>query len=365
MASGPTRAFQIAFLVLLVVCIAQVAWWILDEGAHSRDIRDRFASLYQADAAAGEALLASGVPAERVEELMPHLAADSERGALVRPEVLAELYEERNSRLNQYGWEGSFFLLVLLAGMGVILQALRQSTALMQRQQNFLASVSHELKSPLASLKLSAETLLLRKPDAEGTERLAGRMVRDADRLETLVSNLLEVTRLEEGDAAPRPHTQPLLPLVHAAVEQVRPNLEPGVELQLAVPDGLTVHADPEAFRSCVRNLLTNAGKSVAATPSSAGEVRLAVRAAEDAHRIELTVTDEGLGFERAEAARLFDKFYRPGDEMRRRTKGSGLGLYIAKSHAKSHGGSIEAFSDGPGRGAVFTLRWPSEDPRS
>ena len=84
--------------------------------------------------------------------------------------------------------------------------------------------------------------------------------------------------------------------------------------------------------------------------------------AARDGAHWRIEVADDGLGFESAEAARLFDKFYRPGDEMRRRTAGTGLGLYIVKKFVEEHGGRVRAASDGPGRGATFRVWWPATE---
>jgi len=355
----PARALQIAALLCFFVCFAQAAWWMLDEARFTRHVQRTTADLYAAGAGAAEELLAAGVGAERVESVFPHLAA-GEGGVVVRPEALEELDAARRRRLNRFGWEGSFFLLVLVAGMGVILQALRQSAELLRRQQNFLASVSHELKSPLASLRLSAETLLVRKPGQEDVDKLGGRMLRDADRLGNLITNLLEVARLEDGEVRFMPSNQPVRGLVEAAARELEADLA-GIDLALDVPAELGVFADPEAYRACVRNLLSNAAKSVHAAGRRG--VRVSARAAGPA--VLLAVEDEGLGFEPSEARRIFEKFYRTGDEMRRRTKGSGLGLYIARHFARKHGGEVEGRSDGPGRGALFTLRWPAAGARA
>lgn len=353
---GPTRAFQIASLLLLFVCFAQATWWILEETHFTRHVQETAQDLYAADAGAGEELLAAGVAAERVEQLFPHLAVLPE-GVEVSREALAKLAEERRHRLNRFGWEGSFFLLVLLTGMGVIVQALRMSTELVRRQQNFLASVSHELKSPLASLRLSAETLLVRKPDPATVDKLAGRMLRDAERLGHLITNLLEVARLEEGEVRFQPSREPVRPLVEAAARELEADLE-DLDVALDVPADLFVFADPEAYRACVRNLLSNAAKSVHA----AGTRRVRVSAQAAGSTALLVVEDDGLGFDPREAKRLFGKFYRPGDEMRRRTQGSGLGLYIVQHFARRHGGEATGASAGPGSGARFTLRWPAEE---
>jgi len=163
------------------------------------------------------------------------------------------------------------------------------------------------------------------------------------------------VARLEEGEAQFVPSLQPVRGLVEAAARELEADLA-AVDLALDVPPELTVYADPEAYRACVRNLLSNASKSVAAAGKRA--VRVSARATGPA--VVLAVEDDGLGFEPGEARKLFAKFYRTGDEMRRRTKGSGLGLYIARHFARRHGGDVEGRSDGPGRGARFTLRWPA-----
>jgi signal transduction histidine kinase len=357
------RVFQITSLFLLFVCFAQALWWVVEETQHAAALRTRFAALYTADAAAAEELLDGGAPAESVAALFPHVAVTGD-GAEVRQSARTELDEARRRRINRFGWEGSFFLLVLLAGMGVIVQALRANTALLQRQQNFLASVSHELKSPLASVKLSAETLLLRQPEPDKVAALANRMVRDTDRLATLVSNLLDVARLEEGQAHVQPSAQLLRPLVDGVVRELEHDLA-HAEVRVDVPADLKVWADAEALRTCVRNLITNAAKSVASargTGEDAGRGTVAIRAAAiGGRRVEIAVTDDGVGFATREKRRIFEKFYRPGDELRRRTKGSGLGLYLVRMLAGLHGASVRGASPGPGRGATFTLRWPAE----
>jgi signal transduction histidine kinase len=359
------RVFQLTSLLLLVVCFAQAAWWVVEETQHAAAVRERVFDLYAADAVAAGELRRQGATPERVEQLFPALAVAAD-GVVIRPDALAALDRERRRRINRFGWEGSFFLLVLLGGMGVIVQALRANNELLRRQQNFLASVSHELKSPLASVKLSAETLLLRRPDPDTVARLANRMVRDADRLTTLVSNLLDVARLEEGKAEVAPSVQPLRPLVDAALRALEHDLS-GIDVAIDVPADLLIWADGEALRTCVRNLASNAAKSVASArgagaPTAAGKI--AVRAcAVGARRVEIAVVDDGVGFPRQEKRRIFEKFYRPGDELRRRTKGSGLGLYLVRELAGLHGAKVVGSSPGPGQGATFTLRWPAGAP--
>ena len=155
---NPTMALQLGFLALLAISTAQIAWWIADTRNLAREQRVRVEALYEADALAVTAAFAQAT--EQLPEMMPHLEIDAEQGtATVRPESLEALAEEAGSRINRYTWEGGFFLLVLLGGMTVLTRTIRHDAHLRKRQQNFLAAVSHELKSPLASIRLAAESL--------------------------------------------------------------------------------------------------------------------------------------------------------------------------------------------------------------
>ncbi|MCA9730350.1 MAG: ATP-binding protein, partial [Candidatus Eisenbacteria bacterium] len=127
------------------------------------------------------------------------------------------------------------------------------------------------------------------------------------------------------------------------------------VILEHDVKDGLTVMADQTAVTRVLRNLVDNALKAV----RDASPRRIQVRARAAGEWAVVTVADTGSGFDPKEAGRLFDKFYRPGDELRRGGQGSGLGLYIVRHLVERSGGTVQAESDGPGHGATFTVTWP------
>ena len=129
---------------------------------------------------------------------------------------------------------------------------------------------------------------------------------------------------------------------------------EAGIEVETHVEPGLAIHADPVAARTVLHNLFDNAIKATAL----GGGGRVRVEARRRARFVELAVTDTGVGFEPREAARLFEKFYRSGDELRRRSRGSGLGLYLVRSLVEQGGGRVWAESEGPGRGATFGVSW-------
>ena len=198
-----TRSIQVGFLALFLVCIAQSAYWILDEVRYTSDIRDSQRASHERDCQAAQRLLDGGTAPTEVFALFPHLEGTQD-GVRLRPAVALALDQARHSRLNRYGWEGSFFLAVLAAGMVVLSRSLLQHYRLRMNQENFLAAVSHELKSPLAAIRLSGETLQLRDPDQPRRTRILERMLQDVDRLQDMIQNILGARRLDEGIAAGR-----------------------------------------------------------------------------------------------------------------------------------------------------------------
>lgn len=319
--SPSTRSVQVGFFLLLLVCAAQLAFWMWDEWRYTALMTDRLSA----------ALTATG--------------ADSAQ--------LAQLATERAQRLNRYAWEGAFFLAVLLAAMAVVLKALREEAELRRRQEQFLAAVSHEFKSPLASLRLSVETLSLRDPVAAERAELVRRIVVELGRLERMVANTLDTSRLASGGES-FPERVALDEIVAEMTEELREfAAECGVRVEAQMSHALTVHADREGVRTVVRNLLHNAIK---ASPKD-GVVQ--VRGEADLHDVLLEISDDGVGFAPREAPRLFEQFYRVEGDGRGRMQGTGLGLYLVERLVTHAGGRVRAQSAGHGLGAVFTVRWP------
>jgi signal transduction histidine kinase len=307
---------QIGFLALLSLSAATVGWWMYDHVNYARSVERRFA------------------------------AAD------------AAVAEDSAARINRVLWEGGFFLAVLIGGMAVLTRTLRHDAELRRRQQNFLAAVSHEFKSPLASIQLAAETLVLRSHE-DDSKRLGRRILEDGERLLRMIDNLLETTRLEEG----RAQLAPQLTNLHAAATAAAAAVEErarlsGVIVTVDVPTDLVLDVDPVVVETGLRNLLDNALKSCVAANSGS----IVVRGRRGGGRIELAVVDDGLGFAPEDAGTLFEKFQRLGDELRRATPGTGLGLYIVRRLVELSGGNVHAHSDGVGKGATIALRWAAPD---
>jgi two-component system, OmpR family, sensor histidine kinase SenX3 len=310
----PTQLMQIGFLALLTISAATVGWWMYDHVRYARSVEDRFASFD------------------------PAVAEDSD------------------ARINRVLWEGGFFLAVLVGGMTVLTRTLRHDAELRRRQQNFLAAVSHEFKSPLASIQLAAETLVLRSRD-DDVKRLGKRILEDGERLLRMIDNLLDTTRLEEGRQRLTAQLTNLHDAAASAIAAIADRAQAnGVTVTSAIPDDLKLNVDPIVIETGLRNLLDNALKSCVAAKSRS----IRVEGARNADSVTLSVVDDGLGFPPEDAAMIFEKFHRLGDELRRATPGTGLGLYIVKRLVELSGGSVRAASAGLGKGATVSMHWPA-----
>lgn len=323
----PSRFLLIGFTALLVISLVQAAWWISDNVRYTR----------------------------LVEQELAAVAADDTQVDATVAAAVAAIAERSDGRVNQYLWEGSFFIAVLIAGLVVLMRTIRHDAELRRRQQNFLAAVSHEFKSPLASMQLAAETLVMRSDDAD-SKRLGQRMLEDCERLLRMVDNLLDTTRIEEGRHELKAEKTPLDAVIPAIAESFDERAaRNGITVTTQVTPGLSLTADATALEAMLRNLIDNALKACIAGKGQSIDISASV---ED-QLVRIRVSDDGLGFPPEESALMFEKFHRLGDELTRKTPGTGLGLYIVRRLAEQTGGSISAQSDGPGHGASMTLSWP------
>lgn len=244
--------------------------------------------------------------------------------------------------------EGLFFTACLIFGIWVIRRSASREVSLTRQRRNFLLSITHELKSPIASLRLVLETLNKRKLTPEQSSHLLQNGLKDADRLQALVESLLLAARLEDN-WRPLPEPLAIEPLVNEIAESLRIRF-PDAEIRLKLAPGLPpVNADKMGLTAVVQNLLENALKY--SPEGSAVEVAVAQKAG----KFVLMVSDQGQGIPDEEKKAVFEKFYRMGNEDTRSSTGTGLGLYIVNQVTKAHGGTISV-SDNTPRGTIFTV---------
>ncbi len=247
----------------------------------------------------------------------------------------------------------------LIGGMAIDITARMQAEEALRdadrRKDEFLAMLAHELRNPLAPLSNSLQILRLTDDLSPAVESMRDIMQRQVDHLVRLVDDLLEVSRITRGKVELRKEPAELAAIVASAVETSRPLIEAaGHQLAVSIcPEPLTVDADPVRLGQVISNLLNNAAKYT----EDGGQIWLTARP-EQGHAV-ISVRDTGVGIPSEMRPKIFDMFAQLDGSIRRAQGGLGIGLTLAKTLVEMHGGTIEAKSDGPGRGSEFTVRLP------
>jgi two-component system, OmpR family, sensor histidine kinase SenX3 len=228
-----------------------------------------------------------------------------------------------------------------------------QARRLEEVRRDFVANVSHELKTPVGGMALLAEAVLDASDDPDAVRRFALRMQHESVRLTTLVKEIVDLSRLQVADTLHAPELVAVDSVVNEAVDRSRV-LATAHDITLAVsPDaGAKVYGEPELLTTAIRNLVDNA---IAYSPDNT-KIAIGVRRQEGL--VEISVTDQGIGIAHAEQARIFERFYRIDPARSRATGGTGLGLAIVKHVCANHGGDVTVWSQ-EGQGATFTMRLP------
>jgi signal transduction histidine kinase len=248
-----------------------------------------------------------------------------------------------------------FIDVMLVAGLFLVYKNVQREVHLSRLKSDFVANVSHELKTPLALIRLFAETLELgRVKDDEKAKQYYRVINKESQRLTQLINNILDFSRIEAGKKEYRITPTSLARVVGDVVEAYRFQIEQqGFELEVEVPEDLPeIPLDKEAVGQALINLVNNAIKY------SHDEKTLRIEVRCDGERILLSVADRGIGIAKAEQRKIFEKFYRAEDSLVHDTKGSGLGLALVRHIMEAHGGSVGVES-APGKGSVFTLELP------
>ena len=220
-------------------------------------------------------------------------------------------------------------------------------------RRDFVVNVSHELKTPVGAISVLAETLETAADDPDAVRRFTARIRQECARLQVLVTDVLELSRVQVVDGTPRHDEVEMDAVVAQAVQEVRSRAdEHGVELAVAAPPGIVVVGDEDLLTTAVRNLLVNA---IAYSPKN---TRVSVSVASRDGLVLVQVADRGIGIGVAEQDRVFERFYRVDPARSRRTGGTGLGLAIVKHVVDNHGGDVRIWSR-PGQGSTFTIRLP------
>jgi signal transduction histidine kinase len=248
--------------------------------------------------------------------------------------------------------EGVVFLIILGLGFFVIYRAIKKEMALSAQQKNFLMAITHELKTPIASIKLLLQTISSRKLEQQQIQDLSKKAIDDADRLNQLVENILIATKIDERLYLLNKEELSLNKLIEKLISNSAFQKNHSINFTVKNPEEILLHADSSSMISIISNLLENAIKY---SPEGS---EIKIELIEENNFIKLSVFDVGEGIPDEEKENIFKKFYRIGNENTRKKKGTGLGLFIVKNLVLLHNGSIEVKNNSP-KGTIFVLQFP------
>jgi two-component system, OmpR family, sensor histidine kinase SenX3 len=223
-------------------------------------------------------------------------------------------------------------------------------------RRDFVANVSHELKTPVGAIKLLAEAVTDASGDPEAVERFAQRMLTESDRLAGLVQQIIQLSRLQGDEPLEAPHVVDVDDVVKRAVDiTVMDASNRNISVVTGGTPGLTIFGNEEQVSAAVSNLVANA-----VAYSGEGSTVL-VSTKPNQNMVEISVVDQGIGIPQDELDRIFERFYRIDPARHRSTGGTGVGLSIVKHVAASHGGDVRVWSM-EGQGSTFTLSLPRSE---
>ncbi|MFM9918898.1 sensor histidine kinase [Lacisediminihabitans sp. H27-G8] len=287
--------------------------------------------------------------------------------ALVHPELVTIV-----DRVRRYGepitqelelsrgpfGDANIYLFVRVARLGaryilLLAEDRTESYRLDEVRRDFVANISHELKTPIGAVGLLAEALQAASDDPDQVRRFAKRLTKEADRLARITQEIIELSRLQAADALTSPHVVEIDHVVALAIDQNRVAAESSrVTIVSGGDAGAEVYGDEPLLAVALHNLIANA---IQYSPKGS---RVGVGVSNADGIVEIAVTDQGIGIPDDELDRVFERFFRIDPARSRHTGGSGLGLSIVKHVVQNHGGDIRVWSQ-PGNGSTFTIRLP------
>jgi two-component system sensor histidine kinase SenX3 len=258
--------------------------------------------------------------------------------------------------------EASIYLWVRVARLGsryilVIAEDRTEGYRLDEVRRDFVANISHELKTPIGAVTLLAEALVSASEEPDQVRKFAKRLTKEAERLAKITQEIIQLSRLQAADALSKPELIDIDSVVALAIDQNRVLADArGIRLIVGHDSGTTVYGDEALLVVALHNLVANA---IQYSPDNS---RVGIGVSDKDGIIEIAVTDQGVGIPEDERERVFERFYRSDPARSRNTGGSGLGLSIVKHVVQNHGGDVRVWSQ-TGNGSTFTIRLPEASP--
>ncbi len=246
--------------------------------------------------------------------------------------------------------EGLTFLALIVTGAVFVYRSIRKQIEVSSLQQNFMMAITHELKTPIATTRLSLETVLRRKLDEVQQQKLLLSALSETNRLNILTNNILLASQMEEKNFQRENEQINLADMVETVVSDYK-NRFPQRRIEASADKDLYIDGDELLVQIALSNLIDNALKY------APKESPVYVDLMEDNDYTQIKVSDEGPGVPDEEKQKIFQKFYRSGSEYTRKAKGTGLGLYLTKKIIEDHNGDIFVMNNTP-RGSIFVIQF-------
>ena len=318
------RIITIIYWLLLLYIVAALVWWFITLEKQNQRLTDL-----------------------RISEL--NSKKDTlDPGKFATQFLKIENDSDRNTR--KYVAEGVTFLILIFIGAFFVYRSVRRQFRMQQQQQNFMMAITHELKTPISVAKLNLETLQKYQLDADKEKKLIRMTLQETSRLDTLINNILVSSQLEGGGYISSKEELDFSSLLKDCVREAKSryperafteNIEPEIEIS----------GDPLLLQLMISNLLENAIKY------SPKEKPVICKLSRSGKEVILNIIDEGIGVDDTEKTKIFQKFYRTGNEATRKTQGTGLGLYLCRKIAEDHNADISVTNNVPA-GSNFAIHF-------
>ena len=323
------RRTTFIYWMLLSYVIAALVWWFISLNRQNTMMKD-------------------------LELTNLHSTVDSATSAVLFRQQFQKINAQHKRNKSKYTGEGSIFFLLILVGAAFVYRYVRRQFKVQQQQQHFMMAVTHELKTPIAVVKLNLETLQKYNLDPEKRKKLIRTTLDETGRLNFLTNNILISSQLEGGGYKTAKEELDLSNLLKDCILDFRNRFPDRIFTQDIETDA-DVKGDPLLLQMMINNLLENALKYSGKENAVSASLKKYAQHPAGRSRIELLVKDEGPGIPDDEKTLVFSKFYRIGNEATRKTQGTGLGLYLCLKIARDHNADISVTDNKP-RGSIFTV---------
>ena len=318
------RVITIIYWLLLLYIVAALVWWFITLEKQNQSLTDL-----------------------RLNEL-------NSNKATLDPGKFTEEYfkidSDSNRNTKKYIGEGITFLILILIGAFFVFRSVRRQFRMQYHQQNFMMAITHELKTPISVARLNLETLQKYQLDADKQKKLIRMTLQETSRLDTLINNILVSSQLEGGGYISSKEELDFSSLFKDCIREAKNRYPDRVFTENIEPE-IEISGDPLLLQLMISNLVENAVKY------SSKEKPVICKLSRSGNEVILNIVDEGIGIDDTEKTKIFQKFYRTGNEATRKAQGTGLGLYLCRKIAEDHNADILVTNNVPS-GSNFAIHF-------